>query len=122
MRREKTLKVCANHYISPEFKLQENVGSDRSWVWTCPADFADEKPEEEVFAIRFASPENAKAFKSKFEEAQAAMRALLAGDDKLSLTMEALSVHDREEGASAAPAATKPETGSPAKPAAAEKS
>ncbi|KAG0223084.1 Ran GTPase-binding protein yrb1, partial [Actinomortierella wolfii] len=31
MRRDKTLKVCANHYISEEMKLTPNVGSDRSW-------------------------------------------------------------------------------------------
>ncbi len=50
MRRDKTLKVCANHYgvlehfcdklkiladislVVPEMKLSPNVGSDRSWV------------------------------------------------------------------------------------------
>ncbi len=39
-------------------RLEENVGSDRSWVWTCPADFADEEPRPEVFAIRFANSES----------------------------------------------------------------
>ncbi|KAK7695423.1 single stranded nucleic acid binding protein [Cerrena zonata] len=33
MRRDKTLKVCANHAITSDIKLQPNVGSDRSWVW-----------------------------------------------------------------------------------------
>merc|ERR1711915_86296 len=32
MRREKTLKIAANHYISPFMQLGENVGSDKSWV------------------------------------------------------------------------------------------
>jgi len=41
MRRDKTLKICANHYISPIMALTPNVGSDRSWVWQCPADFSD---------------------------------------------------------------------------------
>jgi len=76
MRREKTLKICANHYISPDFKLQENVGSDRSWVWNCPSDFAEEKATAEVFAIRFANSDNAKQFKAKFEEAQKHMEKL----------------------------------------------
>jgi len=74
MRREKTLKVCANHYILPSFKLNENASSDRSWVWTCPADFADEEPKEEVFAIRFANTENAQKFKAQFEECQEIVR------------------------------------------------
>eukprot|EP01098_Paradermamoeba_levis_P002826 TRINITY_DN1340_c0_g1_i1.p2 TRINITY_DN1340_c0_g1~~TRINITY_DN1340_c0_g1_i1.p2 ORF type:complete len:172 (-),score=57.46 TRINITY_DN1340_c0_g1_i1:24-539(-) len=70
MRREKTLKICANHHITTSLKLTENVGSDRSWVWTCPADFADEEAREEVFAIRFANSENAKSFKENFEKCQ----------------------------------------------------
>jgi len=87
MRREKTLKVCANHYISPAYRLQENVGSDRSWVWTCPADFADGEPKEEVFAIRFANSENAQKFKQEWEKCQEEMKKLLSegGDDTKSL-------------------------------------
>jgi len=96
MRREKTLKVCANHYISPEFKLQENVGSDRSWVWTCPADFSEESQTEEVFAIRFANSENAQKFKTKFEEAQQEMRKLLSGED-VNEQLGKLSVNEKNE-------------------------
>jgi len=70
MRREKTLKVCANHYLVPGMKLTDNCGSDRSWIWTCLADFSEEKKHEEVFAIRFATSEQAKIFKAKFEEYQ----------------------------------------------------
>jgi len=69
MRREKTLKICANHYLYPAIKLQANVGSDRSWVWTT-TDFAEEAPSLETLAIRFGSTENAKEFKAKFEEYQ----------------------------------------------------
>jgi len=96
MRREKTLKVCANHYISPEFKLQENVGSDRSWVWTCPADFSEESQTEEVFAIRFANSENAQKFKAKFEEAQQEMRKLFSGED-FNEKLGKLSVSEKNE-------------------------
>jgi len=70
MRREKTLKPCANHAIHPLLKLQVNVGSDRSWVWNCPMDYSEEPSKPEVFAIRFANPENAKVFKDEFEKAQ----------------------------------------------------
>lgn len=36
-------------------KLEANAGSDRSWVYTCPADLSDETPTKELFAIRFAN-------------------------------------------------------------------
>jgi hypothetical protein len=39
-------------------ELKENVGSDRSWVWNCPADYAETTPTEEIFAIRFANTES----------------------------------------------------------------
>jgi len=39
MRREKTMKICANFAILPSISLKENAGSDRSWVWQC-ADFS----------------------------------------------------------------------------------
>lgn len=59
MRRDKTLKVCANHYLSPDIKLQPNVGSDRSWVYNVTADVSDGEPNAETLAIRFANSESA---------------------------------------------------------------
>ncbi|KAH6693737.1 RanBP1 domain-containing protein [Plectosphaerella plurivora] len=70
MRRDKTLKVCANHYIVPEMKLSPNVGSDRSWVWNAAADVSEGEPEAVTFAIRFANSENANLFKDSFLQAQ----------------------------------------------------
>ncbi|KDQ20701.1 hypothetical protein BOTBODRAFT_183440 [Botryobasidium botryosum FD-172 SS1] len=70
MRRDKTLKVCANHIITSDMALQANVSSDRSWVWKVAADVSDGEPTSETLAIRFASPENANAFKTAFESAQ----------------------------------------------------
>ena len=67
MRRDKTLKICANHYITPEMELKPNVGSDRSWVWTTLADISDGDAQAETLAIRFANSENAQAFKDAFE-------------------------------------------------------
>ncbi|CCF57070.1 hypothetical protein KAFR_0C00750 [Kazachstania africana CBS 2517] len=70
MRRDKTLKVCANHIIAPEYSLKPNVGSDRSWVYSCTADIAEGAPEAFTFAIRFGNKENADKFKEEFEKAQ----------------------------------------------------
>jgi len=70
MRRDKTLKVCANHAISPEMKLQPNIGSDRSWVYKVAADYSESPPTAETLAIRFANSENAGVFKVEFEKAQ----------------------------------------------------
>ncbi|KAL6894711.1 hypothetical protein GGI43DRAFT_412029, partial [Trichoderma evansii] len=58
MRREKTLKVCANHYIVPEITLSPNVGSDRSWVWNAAADVSEGEPEAVTLAIRFANSDS----------------------------------------------------------------
>ncbi|RKF62513.1 Ran-specific GTPase-activating protein 1 [Golovinomyces cichoracearum] len=70
MRRDKTLKVCANHYVIPEMRLSPNVGSDRSWVWTAAADVSEGEPEAQTLAIRFANSENANLFKEAFVKAQ----------------------------------------------------
>lgn len=70
MRRDKTLKVCANHYITTDMRLQPNIGSDRSWVWKVAADVSEGEPTAETLAIRFANAENAGQFKTAFEEAQ----------------------------------------------------
>lgn len=71
MRRDKTLKVCANHYITSDMKLAPNVGSDRSWVYNVAADVTDGEVSAETLAIRFANSDNANEFKKSFEEAQA---------------------------------------------------
>ncbi|GFT75234.1 ran-specific GTPase-activating protein [Nephila pilipes] len=70
MRRDKTLKICANHYIQPYMELKPNSSSDRAWVWNTLADFADEEPKAELLAIKFANVENAQKFKEAFYEAK----------------------------------------------------
>jgi len=72
MRRDKTLKVCANHLITTDMKLSPNVGSDRSWVWNVAADYAEGEAAAETLAIRFGNSENAQLFKTAFEDAQTA--------------------------------------------------
>ncbi|XP_044515666.1 ran-specific GTPase-activating protein-like [Gracilinanus agilis] len=68
MRRDKTLKICANHYITPLMELKPSAACDRAWIWKTLADFADESPKPELLAIRFLNAENAQIFKAKFEE------------------------------------------------------
>jgi len=71
MRQEKTLKICANHLVSPYVELSANVGSDRAWVFTAK-DFADETLESKMFCLRFANSENAQKF---FDAVEAAKKA-----------------------------------------------
>ena len=41
MRRDKTLKVCANHFVRPWMILQPMKGSnDKAWMYQVHADFA----------------------------------------------------------------------------------
>jgi len=69
MRREQTLKICANHAITPEMTLRPMVGSEKAFVWFTAADAADEEPVHQTLAARFGSKENADAFKAAFEDA-----------------------------------------------------
>ncbi|KAH8722641.1 RanBP1 domain-containing protein [Phaeosphaeriaceae sp. PMI808] len=80
MRRDKTLKVCANHYVVPDMKLSPNVGSDRSWVWNAAADVSEGEPEAQTLAIRFANSENANGFKEAFIKAQQENEALFKSE------------------------------------------
>ncbi|KAG9072073.1 single stranded nucleic acid binding protein [Linnemannia hyalina] len=70
MRRDQTLKICANHYVTADMTLTPNVGSDRSWVWNVTADSSDECSGPQTLAIRLANPDNAAIFKEEFEKAQ----------------------------------------------------
>ena len=74
MRRDQVLKICANHQITAEMKLQPNAGSDRSWVWSTMADFSEGECKAEQLAVRFKSEDTAKLFKEKFEECQGMLR------------------------------------------------
>jgi len=102
MRRDKTLKVCANHLITADMKLQPNIGSDRSWVWKVAADIAEGEPSAETLAIRFANAENATLFKDEFEKAQRVNAEISAGKGGADATTPVAEVPP----AVAAPAAT----------------
>jgi len=68
MRREKTMKVCANHLIKSWMVLKPNCGSKKAWVWKTRADYADEEPKQETLAVKFVTEENAKIFFEEFDK------------------------------------------------------
>ncbi|RYO84743.1 hypothetical protein DL764_009283 [Monosporascus ibericus] len=105
MRRDKTLKVCANHYIVPDMKLSPNVGSDRSWVWNAAADVSEGEPEAVTLAIRFANSENANSFKDAFLSAQKENEALFAKEEKAEEAKEEAKEETKEEAKEEAPPA-----------------
>eukprot|EP00236_Picocystis_salinarum_P006001 CAMPEP_0113926864 /NCGR_PEP_ID=MMETSP1159-20121227/3992_1 /TAXON_ID=88271 /ORGANISM="Picocystis salinarum" /LENGTH=244 /DNA_ID=CAMNT_0000927305 /DNA_START=26 /DNA_END=760 /DNA_ORIENTATION=- /assembly_acc=CAM_ASM_000767 len=76
MRRDKTLKICANHFVVPTVKMQEHTDSDKAWVFSTH-DYADQEGSFETFCIRFGSPERANEFKEKYEEAGDLNRGVL---------------------------------------------
>ncbi|GAA6002703.1 hypothetical protein JCM10207_007635 [Rhodosporidiobolus poonsookiae] len=125
MRRDKTLKVCANHYITPEMALSPNIGSDRSWVYNVAADVSDGEPTAETLAIRFANSENANLFRTAFQDAQEKNKSLLSGTAApepstsdapaaADATTESQTGEPVEKGKEAAPAADAAEDAPPA--------
>lgn len=80
MRRDKTLKVCLNHFVRPEYELKENVGSDRSWVWHAQ-DFAENELADQTFAIRFQNTETAQKFKEEWLKCQESNKEILAAKE-----------------------------------------
>ena len=70
MRREKVLKICANHFLTQDMTLEAGKGSDRSWVWNTLADISDDETKPVQFAAKFETKEIAGNFKAKFIELQ----------------------------------------------------
>ncbi|KAI1197375.1 hypothetical protein F5X97DRAFT_302513 [Nemania serpens] len=70
MRRDKTLKVCANHYITPDMNIAPMSTSDRAWLWNVAADVSEGEPEAITVSARLANAENAQLFKEAWLKAQ----------------------------------------------------
>ena len=115
MRREKTMKICANFFVAPSIALKENAGSDRSWVWQCQ-DFSEEKTDMVTLAIRFATSDNAQSFKAEFLKAQEANGGEAAAPAEPAAAAEAPAEPPAEAEAPAAeaPAAEAPAAEAPA--------
>eukprot|EP00285_Hemiselmis_virescens_P008912 CAMPEP_0173392554 /NCGR_PEP_ID=MMETSP1356-20130122/20094_1 /TAXON_ID=77927 ORGANISM="Hemiselmis virescens, Strain PCC157" /NCGR_SAMPLE_ID=MMETSP1356 /ASSEMBLY_ACC=CAM_ASM_000847 /LENGTH=194 /DNA_ID=CAMNT_0014350375 /DNA_START=29 /DNA_END=613 /DNA_ORIENTATION=+ len=75
MRAEKTLRVRANHPLTPTLELKPHAGSDRAFTYFTP-DWSEDpetgvvEQRNELFAFRFANAENAGKFKEGFEKIQ----------------------------------------------------
>ena len=76
MRRDQVLKLCANHRITPELKLNEISPKQLSWV---AVDFAENEPKNELLLAKFANEDNAKQFKTEFEKAVEASKLSMGG-------------------------------------------
>ncbi|KAF4109509.1 hypothetical protein G5714_010582 [Onychostoma macrolepis] len=71
MRRDQVLKLCANHWIASDMKLEPMKGAEKAWIWSA-FDFAEGQGKVEQLAVRFKLQETANAFKEIFEEAKTA--------------------------------------------------
>ncbi|XP_069747257.1 E3 SUMO-protein ligase RanBP2 isoform X2 [Narcine bancroftii] len=71
MRRDQVLKICANHWLKPDVKIEPMKGTEKAFVWTV-MDFADDVPKVEQLAVRFKQQEVANSFRDLFEEAKKA--------------------------------------------------
>ncbi|KAF9973938.1 hypothetical protein BGZ65_008988, partial [Modicella reniformis] len=101
MRRDQTLKICANHYVTAEMNLTPNVGSDRSWVWNVTSDSSDDCAGPQTLAIRLANPDYALQFKVAFEDAQklnADLKTKIGGDATAD-TKEETKTEEKKEAA-----------------------
>ncbi|KAI1099169.1 hypothetical protein F4804DRAFT_93145 [Jackrogersella minutella] len=78
MRRDKTLKVCANHYITPDMTIAPMSTSDRAWLWNVGADVSEGEPEAITVSVRVSNAENAQLFKEAWLKAQKENEALFA--------------------------------------------
>ncbi len=80
MRREYVLKICANHCITAESKINEISSKQLSWLAN---DFSDNQPKTELFLAKFKTDEDARKFKTEFELAVEANKAVKPTIDEI---------------------------------------
>ena len=73
MRRDQVLKMCANHRINSEMKLNEISAKQFSWI---AIDFSENEAKTEILLAKFRTPEEASQFKTEFEKAIKEMKIL----------------------------------------------
>ncbi|XP_073672620.1 E3 SUMO-protein ligase RanBP2-like [Garra rufa] len=71
MRRDQVLKLCANHWIASNMKLEPMKAAEKAWIWSA-FDFAEGQGKVEQLAIRFKLQDTANAFQEVFEKAKTA--------------------------------------------------
>lgn len=73
MRRDQVLKICCNHYITPELDLKPLPRAEgKAWVWYA-MDFSESEGKMEQLAIRFRDADTAAKFKLVFEDSKLKM-------------------------------------------------
>ncbi|XDV31287.1 hypothetical protein PO909_034006, partial [Leuciscus waleckii] len=72
MRREKVLKVCANHTINQSIKLKPMNTLANALVWTT-TDYSEGYGKVEQLAAKFRTPELAESFRRAFVDCQSLM-------------------------------------------------
>ncbi|XP_043547712.1 ranBP2-like and GRIP domain-containing protein 4 isoform X1 [Chiloscyllium plagiosum] len=71
MRRDQVLKICANHWLTPEIRIEPMKGTEKAFIWSV-MDFADDVAKMEQLAVRFKQQDIANSFRELFEEAKKA--------------------------------------------------
>lgn len=75
MRREKTLKICANFHVKPGTKIEEHAGSDKARVMVVTdCSDGDVRPTMVNMCVKFGSAEKAATFQEEFEKAMEHMK------------------------------------------------
>lgn len=92
MRRDKTLKICANHFITKEMELKPIIGNDRALIWKTPGDYSDGSPNPETLCMRFESVDHTNFFKEKFLEVVNSLN----GEKDVSEKLDALKIEEKE--------------------------
>lgn len=68
MRRDKTLKLCANHQLIGSMDIKQHGGNPKALVWSTPSDCSeDASGTAETLCIRFGKEESATEFCRVFE-------------------------------------------------------
>lgn len=91
MRRDKTLKLCLNHYLLPKMEIKAHASNEKALLWSTPADFADGESKPETLCIRFGKAESATEFKEKFEECIRSLSNTAKTNDESDKLADALS-------------------------------
>ncbi|CAB4060298.1 RANBP2 [Lepeophtheirus salmonis] len=76
MRRDQTLKICANHHVLPDIHIEKMMNQDKAVTWFAN-DFTDEEVRMENFSARFKTPEQADKFLAAFNDAKKAVRVFI---------------------------------------------
>ena len=71
MRREQVHKICCNHALTSDIEVKPMSTSDKAWTWTAP-DFSEGEIKNEVFGLKFKTPDLAASFKNIVDECQKA--------------------------------------------------